>query len=171
MAFLHALDEVDDIWVASATASRDLAGTETMVGTFARQVLLRFAWPREGEPLAGVHAMLTETQDQPPVPHGLVRDMLEERHPDAPFAYRYVFNHRLVGASPGEDETPEDVPYRPGPKHAAANREEDILFMVMQSGEQRLLHWYLRSDRFASADIELLLTAFHEALLQLLEEG
>jgi hypothetical protein len=136
-----------------------------MVGTFARLVPLRLSWPREGDALPAVGAMLIETMDQPPVPHLLLEEMLEAARPGAPSAFRFIFNHRHVGDGSEGGETG-DMPFRPGPKHAEAAREEDILLMVLQSGERRTMHWYLRDDRFASAEAQELLRRFHAALLQ-----
>lgn len=164
MTQLRDLDRTDDLWVASATADRQIPGTETMVGTFARQTLLRHQW-RDGEDqLAAVQAVLADAMEQPPVPHLLIRQDLERAYPDAPSAFRYIFNHRLVPPAAGEDEEETDIAFRLGPAGSAAAREEDILFMVMQTGERRLLHWYLRGDRFTPQDAEDLLLRFRRAL-------
>ncbi|KQT54860.1 hypothetical protein ASG43_04780 [Aureimonas sp. Leaf454] len=160
---LRRIDGEDDLWVASATTARDRAQTRAMVGSFARLMPLRLSWPDSGEPLDAVHAALVETMDREPVPHLLLQDMLETAHPGASSAFRYIFNHRLVGETPEEKETA-DVAFRPGPPHAEAAREEDILLMVLQSGERRELHWYLRADRFRPADAEEMLGDFLDVL-------
>jgi Condensation domain len=169
MALVRELDGGDDLWVSSAMATRDIPGTETMIGTFARQALLRYQWPENGNPLRGIHDLMARTMERPPVPHLLIRDDLEKAYPQAPSAFRYVFNYRLVAPSADTLEDDHDVAYRAGPKTDEAAREEDILLLIMQSGERRLIHWYLRSDRFSKAQAEHLLTGFHTALMRTLQ--
>ncbi|MBB3996731.1 condensation domain-containing protein [Aureimonas pseudogalii] len=162
-AFLRELDGTDDVWVASATTSRHLAGTQSMIGTFARLLPLRLREPAAGDALDGVGATLLEALDQEPVPHVLLQEMLEAAHPAAASPFRYIFNHRQVGEK--SDKGGEgDVSFRHGPRHAEAHREEHVLLMVLQSGERRELHWYLRTDRFGPADAQRLLTGFLAAL-------
>lgn len=162
-AVLRELDATDDVWVASATTSRQIAETQTMIGTFARLLPLRLRWPAAGDPLGPVGATLLEALDQEPVPHVLLQEMLDAAHPAAPSPFRYIFNHRQVGED-AEGGDRGDVPFRAGPRHAEAHREEHILLMVLQSGERRRLHWYLRTDRFGPADAERLLAGFLTAL-------
>ncbi len=169
MALVRELDGGDDVWVSSAMASRDIPETQAMVGTFARQALMRYQWPANGDPLQGVHDLVARTMEQPAVPHLLVREDLENACPAAPSAYRYVFNYRLVATADDESEDDSDVPWRPGPKTNEAAREEDILLLVMQSGERRLIHWYLRTDRFSPEKTEHLVVGFHAALMRLLQ--
>ena len=163
---LKALDGGDDLWVSLASAPRDLPGTQTMIGTFARQTLLRLAWNTAADMLPAVHARMAASLDTAPLPQTLVRAMLERYYPNAASAYRYVFNHRIVGTEPAEGTAAHDIVYRAGPKRGEAEREEDILFMVLQSGPQRTLHWYLRSDRFAQHQAEDLLRLFHTRLMR-----
>ncbi|MCK5932436.1 MAG: hypothetical protein KAG89_09750 [Fulvimarina manganoxydans] len=163
---LKALDGGDDLWVSLASAPRDLPGTETMIGTFARQTLFRLAWSETADMLPNVHARMATSLDAAPLPQTLVRAMLERTYPNAASAYRYVFNHRVVGTEPAEDKPAHDIVYRAGPKRGDGEREEDILFMVLQSGRTRTLHWYLRADRFAPAQAEDLLRLFHTRLMR-----
>lgn len=161
MRLLAGLDGDDDVWVASATATRDIPGAEAMVGTFARQVLLRLALAEaETDPLQAVQAMLIETMDQEPVPHLLVQRRLEEMVPGAPSPFRYIFNHRRLVDGPEEGDD-RDVPFRTGPPAGTAAREEDILLMVLETGARRRLQWYLRADRFDPAGAEALMAGFH----------
>ena len=162
MSALRQLDADNDLWVSMAAATRDLPNTDTMIGTFARQVMLRFAWPTAGDALPLVHHMLGETLDQEAVPHTLVQQMLQEETAEGSSPFRYIFNHRVVGTKTDAKAT--DIVFRRGGKHATAVREEHVLFMIMQSGQSRELHWYLRSDRFSPKDAEKLLKGFHAAL-------
>lgn len=168
MAMLRELDASDDIWVSSASAQRDLPGCETMIGTFARQSILRFGWPQNGDPLKGIHGAMAEMMDQPPIPHMLIQEMLETNYPKAPSAFRYVFNHRLNDPMPG-DESDKDVVLKPLPEFASGEREEDILLLVMPSQSQRRLQWYLRSDRFTEGEAKALLERYHATLLRRLD--
>lgn len=168
MRLIRDIDASDDIWVSSASASRDLPGCETMIGTFARQSILRYAWPKTGDPLAGIHGAMAELMDQPPIPHLLIHNLLEAAYPQAPSAFRYVFNHRLSDPMPG-NRPDHDIAFKPSPDFSSGEREEDILLLVMPSDEQRRLHWYLRSDRFAEADAKALLERYHAALIKRLD--
>lgn len=168
MSLIREMDGTDDIWVASATASRDLPGCGAMIGTFARQMPVRCPWPLAGDALQRVHGAFLETMDQPPVPHVLIADMLEKTHPGAPSPFRYVFNHRHGDPAAGE-AAGDDVPFQPSPDFSGGEREEDILLMILPSDDQRRLHWYLRADRFDTEAAKDLLLRFHAALRRRLQ--
>lgn len=163
MSLLADMDGGRDVWVTSPSAARLVPGTEGMTGTFARQVLLRHTLPETGDPLTGVREMLAETFDHDQVPHLLVHNMLADMHPTAASPYRYVFNYRQIGRKTPADQK-RDHSFRSEPQQTETMREEDVLCMVMQSGEARLIHWYLRTDRFPSPRAERVLRSFMDRL-------
>lgn len=170
--YMHLLSELDgeeDIWVTSPSANRIVDGTQEMAGAFARQVIIRHQLDSEllDTPVALQHT-LADTFDHDSVPHTLVHQMLQQQYPGSPLPYRYVFNYRHVS-----DKTPieqveqvDDVAFRSEPQQTETPREEDILLMVMQSGDVRHIHWYMRKDRFSPDRAAKVLHRYRELMTQ-----
>lgn len=149
MDTLSELDGGDDLWVTSPMANRQAKGSEAMAGPFARLVVLRHQHDQNADNLEAVQACLIDTAEASVVPHLLVAKQLAEAHPDAPSPFRYVCNYRQVAEETPSDANTNDVVFMAEPVQTEHIREEDLLFMVMQSGAQRAVHWYMRNDRFS----------------------
>ncbi len=163
MATLHELDSHDDIWVAAPSANRPLAGTETMIGNFMRQVLLRQQWPeQQDDRLAAVHTTVSEALEHGDLPHQLIAEMLPQEA-GAGNPYRYFFNYRHAEAQ-GEEADDMDIEFAVEPEQMLVNREEQILLMVLESENSRQIHWYLRESRFDAARAETLLKRYFARL-------
>lgn len=171
--YMHLLSELDgekDIWVTSPSANRIVDGTQEMAGAFARQVIIRHQLDSEllDTPAALQHT-LADTSDHDSVPHLLVHQMLQQQFPGSPSPYRYVFNYRHIS-----DKTPseqvDDIAFRSEPQQTETPREEDVLLMVMQSGDVRHIHWYMRKDRFSPDRAAKVLHRYRELMTQFMNE-
>lgn len=158
MATLHELDSLDDIWVAAPSANRPLVGSEAMVGNFMRQVLLRQQWPAEGDALPAVHSTVSDALEHGDLPHQLIAEALPLEE-GAGNPYRYFFNYRHAEAQ-GEQAEDVDLEFFVEPEQMLVDREEHILFMVLESEKSRQIHWYLRENRFDEARAEAVLKRY-----------
>jgi len=165
METLAELDGGDDLWVTSPMGNRFAKGSEEMAGPFARLVVLRHQHKRGEDNLEQVQRCLIDTAQHNTVPHRLVVKALEADTPDALLPFRYVCNYRQISETTPPDAG-EDVVFRSEPMQTEHVREEDLLFMVLQSGDQRMIHWYMRNDRFSGDRARDVMAYFLKALLE-----
>lgn len=166
MATLVELDGHSDIWVTAPSATRPVKGTESMIGNFMRQVLLRQQWPEQGDALSAVHATVTDALGYGEIPHQLIAEQLNSHAEGSENPWRYFFNYRNsdTATATGSDALVEDMEYFHDKAQRVMSREEHILLLVQERGNARELNWFMRLDRFSEQQTEDLLRGYMRRL-------